>query len=124
MVDACQPGCVVVLTGDDSVGLSSIPYDRKVAGVVSGAGTYRPALVLDHRETADRQPLALTGKVWCKVDASFGAVEVGDLLTTSATPGHAMLASDRQRAFGAVIGKSLGTLASGRALVPVLVSLQ
>src|SRR5215207_10192733 len=68
-------------------------------------------------------PVALNGKAWCKVDAEEEAVEVGDLLTTSGTPGHAMKASDVTRYVGAVIGKALAPLAEGRGLVPVLVSL-
>jgi hypothetical protein len=99
-------------------------YDRRVAGVVSGAGTYRPGLILDRRTDSTRRPLALTGKVWCRVDADWGPVDIGDLLTTSPTPGHAMRANDPVRAFGAVIGKALGNLASGQALMPVLVALQ
>ena len=118
-----EAGHVVVLAGDDMVELSQKPYDRAVAGVVSGAGGYRPALVLDKRSDASRRALALSGKVWCMVDADSGPVEVGDLLTTSSTPGHAMRASDERRAFGAVIGKALGSLTSGRALLPVLVAL-
>jgi hypothetical protein len=35
-----------------------------------------------------------------------------------------MHATDPTRAFGAVIGKALASLRSGRALVPVLVALQ
>jgi hypothetical protein len=121
---AVEPGCVVVLAGDDCVRLSDQPYDRRVAGVVSGAGNYRPGLILDRQAGADRRPLALSGKVWCKVDADCAPVELGDLLTTSPTPGHAMRATDSARAFGAVIGKALGSLPSGQALVPVLVALQ
>jgi hypothetical protein len=121
---AAEPGCVVVLAGDDQIRVSDQPYDRRVAGVVSGAGSYRPALVLDRREDATRRPLALTGKVWCKVDADCGPVQIGDMLTTSPTAGHAMCASDPTRAFGAVIGKALGTLQCGRGLLPVLVALQ
>ena len=37
-------------------------------------------------------PLALVGKVYCKVNAQYAPVEVGDLLTTSPTLGHAMRA--------------------------------
>lgn len=121
---AAEPGSVVVLAGDDSVRVSDEPYDRRVAGVVSGAGRYRPGLVLDRQAGVDRRPLALTGKVWCKIDADCASVELGDMLTTSPTPGHAMRAADPARAFGAVIGKALGSLRSGRALVPVLVALQ
>jgi len=119
-----EPGCVVVLAGDDQICVSEQPYDRRVAGIVSGAGPYRPAVVLDGRPGADRRPLALTGKVWCKVDADMGAIAVGDLLTTSPTPGHAMRAVDPARAFGAVVGKALAGLTTGCGLVPVLVSLQ
>ena len=121
---AADPGCVVVLAGDDEVRVSDQPYDRRVAGVVSGAGTYRPALVLDQRKGTNRRALALTGKVWCKVDASCGPIAVGDMLTTSPTPGHAMRATDSKRAFGAAIGKALGRLDSGCGLIPVLVALQ
>jgi hypothetical protein len=119
-----EPGSVMVLAGHDKVRVSDQAYDRRVAGVVSGAGSYRPGLILDRQSRRGRRPLALTGKVWCKVDADWTPVELGDLLTTSPTPGHAMRASDPARTFGAVIGKALGGLASGRSLVPVLVALQ
>ncbi|MHB8674710.1 MAG: hypothetical protein ACYDAK_13670, partial [Candidatus Limnocylindrales bacterium] len=71
-----------------------------------------------------RVSVALVGKVYCKVDADYGPVDVGDLLTTSPTPGHAMKADDRNRAFGAVIGKAMASLDSGSSLVPILVALQ
>lgn len=127
---AADPGTVVVLGGNGRVRTSADAYDKRVVGVVSGAGTYRPAIVLDRRPpdaaaTGARRPVALMGKVWCKVDARWSAVEPGDLLTTSPTPGHAMRADDPARAFGAVVGKALGSLAAGAAaLVPVLVALQ
>jgi hypothetical protein len=69
-------------------------------------------------------PLALVGKVYCKVDANHSSIEIGDILTTSATIGHAMKATDPFKAFGAVIGKALGTLKDGCDLIPVLVTLQ
>jgi len=46
----------------------------------------------------------------------------GDLLTTSATQGHAMRVSDRSRALGAIIGKALAALDAGSGLIPILVS--
>jgi hypothetical protein len=92
---------------------------------VSGAGNLKPALVLDKRSDAgNRVPVALIGKVFCKVDARFGAIGIGDLLTTATTPGHAMRASDPAKAFGAVLGKALRPLHEGRGLIPVLVALQ
>ena len=63
--------------------------------------------------------------MYCYVDASEHAVEVGDLLTTSNTAGYAMKAVDRERAFGAVLGKAMQPLAKGeKGLVLVLVALQ
>jgi hypothetical protein len=77
------------------------------------------------QEHADgAQNVALTGRVWCWCDASFGAIEPGDRLTTSATAGHAMKAEDRNRADGAVIGKAMTRLEEGRGLVLVLVQPQ
>lgn len=120
-----QPGTVVVLDDAGDLRESTDAYDRRVTGVVSGAGDYRPGLVLDRQpDGTARQVVALVGKVYCWVDADQGPVAVGDLLTTSATPGHAMRAVDPTRAFGAVIGKALRPLVAGRGLIPVLVALQ
>jgi len=119
------PGTVMVLDRDGRLEPSAQPYDRRVAGIVSGAGGFRPAIVLGHRPGAgSRVPIALTGRVACNVDAERAPIMVGDLLTTSATPGHAMKAEDPQQAFGAVLGKALAPLPSGRGEVPVLVALQ
>jgi hypothetical protein len=85
----------------------------------------KPGIVLDkQRNGRNRSPVALLGKVFCKVDASNAAVEVGDLLTTSSTPGHAMKATDSEKAFGAVIGKALRALPDGCGLIPILIALQ
>jgi hypothetical protein len=107
--------------------VSGQAYDRLVAGVVSGAGGIETGLIMAQRGTseADGQfPVALTGRVYVFVDAAFGAVQPGDLLTTAPTPGHAMKVTDFPRAQGAVIGKAMTGLAAGRGLVLVLVSLQ
>lgn len=117
-------GSVVVLAGPDAVRACDEPYDARVAGVVSGAGGYRPGITLDRRAEPGRRPLALTGKVWCLAEADSAPITLGDMLTTSDVPGHAMRAADRTRAFGAVLGKALGELPSGRGLIPVLVALQ
>ncbi len=122
---AVEPGSVVVLNQQGAVQLSESAYDKKVAGVVSGAGDFRPAITLDRQPSPEpRMPVALLGKVYCKVDSRYAAIEVGDLLTTSPTPGHAMKAIDRDLAFGAVIGKALCPLSEGRGLIPILITLQ
>ena len=119
------PGTVVVIDWHGGVRQSEEAYDKKVAGIISGAGEYRPGIILD-RQISDRArvAVALLGKVACKVDASYGAIEIGDLLTTSSTPGHAMKVCDPLRAFGTVIGKALSPLQEGTGLIPVLVALQ
>ena len=123
--DAIEPGTVMVLDENGALRASDKSYDKKVAGVISGAGDYRPGLILDrHQSSSGRLPVALVGKVYCKVDAAFGGVEVGDLLTTSPTRGHAMKASDPVKAFGSVIGKALRPLRAGAGLISVLVALQ
>jgi hypothetical protein len=120
-----EPGTVTVLDDDGALRACVRAYDRRVAGVISGAGEFAPAIVLDRRQSSRRRaPVALVGKVYCKVDASNGPIEVGDLLTTSATPGHAMRAADPAQAFGSIIGKALKPLSAGRGLLPILVALQ
>ena len=120
-----EPGTVMVLCEQGTVRPSSAAYDKRVAGVISGAGEYRPAIVLDkHPDQSRRHPIALVGKVYCKVDASQDPIEIGDLLTTSDRLGHAMKASNPALAFGAVIGKALRPLAGGFGLIPILVALQ
>jgi hypothetical protein len=122
---AIDAGTVMVVVEGGALQPSAKAYDRKVAGVISGAGEYRPGLILDRRSSSHgRLPIALVGKVYCKVDADNGAIEVGDLLTTSPTPGHAMKASDPSHAFGAVLGKALQSLKSGKGMIPILVALQ
>jgi hypothetical protein len=69
-------------------------------------------------------PVALVGKVYCLVDATFAPIEAGDLLTTSSTVGHAMKAVDRARAWGATIGKALAGHRGDRGLIPILVTLR
>ena len=60
-----------------------------------------PALVQSVSMRRLKAGRPLSGKVWRKVDADFSPVAVGDMLTTSSTPGHAMRANDPARAFGA-----------------------
>ena len=56
--------------------------------------------------------------------AVFGQNFGGDLLTTSATPGHAMKVADHGKAQGAILGKAMTVLAEGQGMVLVLVTLQ
>ena len=127
--DAVQPGMVVVIDPEKpgQLRLAAEAYDRKVAGVISGAKGLNPGMIMRAAgtEQADGDhPVALSGRVWCWCDAKYGPVAPGDRLTTSATPGHAMKVSDRDRADGAVLGKAMTSLEQGTGLVLVLVTLQ
>jgi hypothetical protein len=121
-----EPGTVMVIDTEGALRESDRAYDKRVAGVISGAGNYKPGLILDKQQdsSSNRMPIALMGKVYCKVDASYGSIEVGDLLTTSPTTGHAMKADDPMKAFGSVIGKALRPLDEGQGLIPILIALQ
>ncbi len=70
------------------------------------------------------QMVTLGAFAHCKVDADIAAIEVGDLLTTSPTHGHAQKVLDPTKAVGAIIGKALAALPSGKGKIPVLVMLQ
>jgi hypothetical protein len=123
--DTIAPGTVMVIDGEDELRPSEKAYDKRVAGVVAGAGNYRPGIRLDKRASSEgRLPISILGKVFCKVDASYSSIEVGDLLTTSPTPGCAMKVIDPLKAFGAVIGKALRPLERGEGLIPILIALQ
>jgi hypothetical protein len=123
--DRAPQGSVMVIGDDGRLRPCTDAYDRRVAGVISGAGGYSAGVTLDKRRgVAGRLPVALVGKVFAQVDATYGPIGVGDILTTSETPGHAMRADDPARAFGAVLGKALRPLPEGRGLVPALVALQ
>jgi hypothetical protein len=126
--DAVRPGMVVAIDpgSPGKLRLADTPYDRCVAGVVSGAGGVAPGVVMGQAGSlADGEhPVAMTGRVYCWADATSGPIQPGDLLTTSDTAGHAMKVGDYSRANGAVLGKAMTTLEDGRGLVLVLVALQ
>ncbi|NBB23034.1 hypothetical protein GVN20_27015 [Runella sp. CRIBMP] len=122
------PGTVVSIDPNKpgQLRVASQAYDKTVAGIVSGAGDVQPGMLMGQAGTlaSGQHPVALTGRVYCRVDAQYGAIRPGDLLTTSPTTGHAMKATDSGKAQGAILGKAMTSLETGRGLVLVLVSLQ
>jgi hypothetical protein len=126
---SCVPleaGEVVCLhPDDDSIVRSTVPNDPLVFGVISTA----PAHVLG-KANGLGFPVALTGRVPCKVVAENGPIRRGDLLTTSSTPGHAMKARPLRGGDcsclqpGTVMGKALGALPAGAGLIEVFVFLR
>ena len=122
-----EPGTVVVLNPDrtNEVMPSSRSYDTTVAGVVSA----QPGILLGVGD-ASKEQIATTGRVKVRVDASRGAIRVGDLLVTSGTSGVAMRSEPTDihgRTFhqpGTIIGKALEPLSGGTGEILVLLSLQ
>jgi hypothetical protein len=124
-----EAGDVVVIAdeGEMMLALARAAYDTSVVGVVAGNPSLRLAGgVMD----AEGVPLALIGRVPCKVDAQYGAIAPGDLLTSSPTPGHAMkaepLSFDEIEIYrpGTVIGKALQSCTEGTGQIEIIVTLQ
>jgi len=119
------PGSVLVIDPDhpEKLRMCDQPYDRKVAGIVAGARGQGSGVRLgtgrfDH-------DVALAGRVHCNVDTHYGGISPGDLLTTSPTPGHAMVVKDYSRAQGAILGKAMQELGKDqKGQILVLVTLQ
>jgi len=78
-----EPGTVLVIGGDKEVTVTDEPGSYAVAGVVSTD----PAYLMNSE--ADGVAVALRGRIPCKV---AGTCKKGDVLITSNTPGHAMVA--------------------------------
>ncbi len=136
VAESVEPGDVLVIDGDRPgiMTLSRAMADTGVFGIVAsdpgivlGASgtdkadeTVQPARVSDG--SATEVPVTLSGIALCKVDAGYGAIRAGDLLTTSATPGHAMRSAEHLP--GTIVGKALEPLDSGTSRIKVLVMLR
>jgi hypothetical protein len=122
------PKGALVIIDEENPGqlkLSHQAYDKRVAGVVSGAGGINPGLTLTQEGVLQGgQNVALSGRVYALATAANGPIKPGDLLTTSEIPGHAMKATDVSRSHGTIIGKAMSSLEQGEGLVLVLVNLQ
>jgi hypothetical protein len=120
-------GSVVVIDDEHPGRLkrSQSAYDTRVAGIVSGANGINPGIALHQEGVVEGgQNVALSGRVYVQADAAFGAIKPGDLLTTSDTPGHAMKVTEHGKAQGAILGKAMSELKTGKGMVLVLVTLQ
>jgi hypothetical protein len=125
--DGHEPGDVLVIAANRSraVDRAAEPYSTRVAGIYSTKpGVLATSHGMDDPRLLTEIPMAIVGIVQCKVSAENGSIERGDLLVTSSTPGHAMKGTDRARMIGAVVGKALEPLPSGKGVIQVLVTLQ
>ncbi len=117
-----SPGDLLVVSdsGKSALKRSSAPYSQSVVGIVAG----NPMLVINN--SGDEQkayPVALAGRVMCKVDARKGPVNPGDLIVTSDTPGCGIRGKiDSFDKIGTVIGKALDRIDEGIGLIPVFIT--
>jgi hypothetical protein len=124
---ALAAGTVVALdqTRSNQVIASTQAYDTRVAGVIS----LQPGITLGEKGEG-KVLVATTGRVRIKVDASRGAIKIGDLLVTSDVPGLAMKSQPidvggfQIHRPGTLIGKALEPLEKGTGEILVLLSLQ
>ena len=122
-----SPGMVVSIDANSTgkLTITSEKYDRKVAGIISGANGGESGLMMGQTGSiADGDyPVALTGRVYVYANSENGKIVPGDLLTTSSQKGYAMRVSDFDNAQGAIIGKAM-TEVDEKGFVLVLVNLQ
>jgi hypothetical protein len=136
-VESLETGDVVVITGVAEPVIGNIPVptvrkatsrastgvigvvDRRYVTNVNGYGEMVDGSVADGEYVGI---VTLGAFEAIRVDASYGAIQPGDLMVSSPTPGHAMLADNP--GVGTVIGKALAGLEDGTGTVPVLVTLQ
>jgi hypothetical protein len=125
-----QPGDVLIIGPDGKLTWSTAPYATNLAGVYSARpGFLGDTLITEGgleaqeaAQTQNRVAVALMGIVPVKVSAENGAIQPGDLLTTSSTRGTAMKATDPK--IGTILGKALEPLAQGTGVIKVLVTLR
>lgn len=126
--DEAKPGMVVAIDPQHpgKLCIARGAYNRRVAGVISGANNLNVGMILADLPGAENSlPVALSGRVWVQCDATNQAIEPGDMLTTADRAGYAMPVTEFERAHGAVIGKAMTPLAKGETgMVLVLVNLQ
>jgi len=120
-----EPGDLVASFDKDNktnrviVAKTSKSYQKELIGVVS----MTPGVVLE--DNLEDQisypiaPIALVGIVETKVSDQNGPISIGDMITSSNTPGIGM----RATGFGPVVGKALEPLESGSGKIKVLISL-
>lgn len=130
-----EVGDVLVMSQEGRMAIGRFAADAAVVGIVtevlqaasSSAGKAADVgvagdLQLTRSPAGQRISVAHSGVVLCKVDAGYGSVRPGDLLTTSPTAGHAMRAE--APGIGTVLGKALEPLDTGTGQIRVLVMLQ
>ena len=119
--ESVSPGAVLALDPADAgtYRLSRELCSPLVAGVVST----EPGVTLGRAEVFERRALlALAGIVPVKVTDEGGAIQPGDLLVSSSTPGHAMRWFGPEPCPCALIGKALEPMTDDYGVILVLLT--
>jgi hypothetical protein len=125
--ETIEPGSLVIIDEGNAsqLKISSEPYDKRVAGIISGAGGVKPGITLEQEEILEGDELvSLWGRVYVKATTENGKIQPGDFLTSSNTEGHVMKATKKRKSRGAIIGKALTGLDEGEGLVLILIQHQ
>jgi hypothetical protein len=122
-----EPGDILVI--DPNAPGKFLKSTQAYSTLVAGIYSTKPGFVgrlhpQDAKTDKTEVPMAMVGRVPTKVSAENGPIKVGDLLVSSSTLGYAMKGTDRNQMLGAVVGKALGSLDSGKGVIEVLVTLQ
>jgi hypothetical protein len=106
------PGTVLSFGGNQEVTISTVPGDRRIAGVVSTNPSYLMNSTLDCDCAVE---LALTGRVPTQV---IGPVRKGDMMVAA---GNGQARAEVNPAIGTVIGKALEDFDGDTGVIEVVV---
>jgi len=122
------PGYLVSLdpTAPGKLKISNEPYDKKIAGIISGANGIKPGILMGQDDTmaTGDDLVTLSGRTYVMANTSNGDIKIGDMITTSSVAGQAMKATHKKKSRGAIIGKAMTELEDGSGFILVLVNLQ
>jgi hypothetical protein len=116
-----SPGDILMTSeeGKSILEKSRLEYNKTVIGIVSG----NPVIKINNSGSEEKvYPIALGGKVYCKVDARVNPIHPGDLIVASSTPGCGMKGTiDSFEKIGTVLGKALDSLNEGIGIIPMFI---
>lgn len=116
-----EPGDLLVVGSDGMLSRSTEPYQTSVIGVYSIQSAVIDSTDMDMGPNV-KMPVAILGIVQVKASAENGTIQPGDLLVSSATPGHAMKAASNP-SFATIVGKTLEALREDRGVIKALIRL-
>lgn len=111
-----EPGDVVIFVKHYKFNKSAQANSKNIVGVISG----RPAFIIGGKEKG--KPIALAGQVEVKVCNQNGNIRIGDFLTTSDVPGHAMKSTDMTP--GSILGQAMEDFSNDKGKIKMIVKMR